>query len=201
MTIYVENTGEVQDSYALFEVLERQVESRGDGTGEYIWPRQQRKDGKWFGFDQRILAQKKAQYFDQGKFRSQYYNDPSDSDSSVIKQEHFQYYNRTALNQEGGYWYYKNTRLNVFAAIDFAYSMNNSADYTAIVVLGVDSQNNYYILDIERFKTNSIKEYFDKILQMYTKWEFRKIRAEITAAQSIIVKDLKENYIKPYNLS
>ena len=201
VTIYDETTGEIEDSFSLFEVFERQVESRGDGTGEYIWPRQQRKDGKWFGFDQRVLAQKKAQYFDTGKFRAQYYNDPSDSESSVIKAENFQYYIRSALRQESGYWYYQDRRLNVFAAIDFAYSTKITADYTAVVVIGVDAYNNYYILDIERFRTSSIKDYFDKILYLHNKWEFRKIRAEVSAAQSIIVKDLKENYIRQYNLN
>lgn len=201
VTIYDEDTGEVTDSYSLYEVFERQVESRGDGTGEYIWPRQQRKDGKWFGFDQRILAQKKAQYFDNAKFRSQYYNDPSDTESSAIRSEHFQYYNKNSLKQEGGYWTISGKRLNVFAAIDFAYSTSAKSDYTAIVVIGVDAYNNYYVLDIERFKTGSIQEYFNKILQLHVKWEFRKIRAEITAAQSVIVKDIKENYIKPYNLN
>lgn len=200
VTLFDEDTGEEVDSYSLYEVFERQVESRGDGTGEYIWPRQQRKDGKWFGFNQAILAQKKAQYFDQGRFRSQYYNDPSDSTSSAIQREHFQYYNQKAIKQINGDWYYGDRKLNIVAGIDFAYSLSNTADYTAIVVLGIDSYHNYYILDIERFKTNLIKEYFDKILSLYNKWEFRKLRAEITAAQSIIVKDLKENYIKPNNL-
>ena len=193
--------GQIEDSYHLWELFERQVESRGDGTGEYLWPRQQRKDGKWFGFNQQILAQKKAQYFDQTRFRAQYYNDPNDLSVSVIKPEHFQYYKKEHLYQQGGYWYYKQTRLNVFAAMDFAYSLNAKADYTAIVVVGVDPKNNYYVLDIERFKTVSIQEYFQKILSLYKKWEFRKLRAEVTAAQAVIVKDLKENYIKQYGLA
>jgi hypothetical protein len=40
-------------SEPLFETWEREVESVGDGTGEFLWPRQQGKDGKWFGFDAR----------------------------------------------------------------------------------------------------------------------------------------------------
>lgn len=201
VTIYDEDTGDIRDSYSLFEVFERQVEDRGDGTGTYLWPRTPAKNGKSFGFNQQILAQKKAQYFDQSKFRSQYYNDPSDSDSSVIKVEHFQYYDREKLNQKAGYWQIKGERLNVFAAIDFAYSTGVRSDYTAIVVIGVDAKKNYYVLDIERFKTDNIKVYFDHLLNLYNKWNFRKLRAEVTAAQSIIVRDLKENYIKVYDLS
>jgi len=201
VTIYDEESGEETDSYHLYEVFERQVESRGDGTGEFIWPRQQRKDGKWFGFNQRILAQKKAQYFDQGRFRAQYYNDPSSSDLSAIKSEHFKYYSQGQVKQQDGYWFYNGRRLNVFGGIDFAYSTNLKSDYTAIVVIGIDSDRNIYVLDIERFRTNNIREYFDKLLALHTKWEFKKLRAEITAAQSIIVRDLQENYIKKYGLN
>jgi len=91
--------------------------------------------------------------------------------------------------------------LNVFAAIDFAYSLRTEADYTAIVVVGVDQYHNYYVLDIDRFKTQAISEYFTRILRLQQKWKFRKIRAEVTAAQEVIVKDLKESYIRPQGLA
>ncbi len=38
-------------------------------------------------------------------------------------------------------------------------------------------------------------------MKMYEKWGFRQIRAEVSAAQTAIVTDLKENYIKPRGLS
>jgi hypothetical protein len=65
----------------------------------------------------------------------------------------------------------------------------------------VDYRGNHYILDVERFKTNLISDYFNKILQLHVRWDFRKIRAEVTAAQEIIVKDLKENYIRRHGLA
>ena len=61
----------------------------------------------------------------------------------------------------------------------------------------MDEDRYYYVLDIDRFKTNSIKDYFDRILTMHNKWEFKKIRAEVTVAQKVIVEDLKRNYIVP----
>src|SRR6185503_1074223 len=76
--------GHITEKVQLFEVKEYPVESAGDGTGEFLWPRQQRSDGKWFGFDDRILAQKRAQYVNKVHFRAQYYNDPHDVDSSPI---------------------------------------------------------------------------------------------------------------------
>ena len=195
------NDGELVSDELLYETYEAKVENHGDGTGQYLWPRQQRGDGKWFGFDQRVLAIKKAQYADKTKFRAQYYNDPNDTESAPIQRDLFQYYSKEKLERENGHWYIAGQRLNVFAAVDFAFSMEKRADYTAIVVVGVDSRHNYFVLDIDRFKTNRIGDYFQRILKMYRKWDFRKLRAEVTVAQNVIVKDLKENYIRPNGLA
>lgn len=196
----VNDEGEIINSEHLYEVYEKQVEDRGDGTGTFLWPRTQRADGKWFGFNQKILATKKSQYVDATKFRAQYYNNPNDVSSASISADMFQYYNRALVKQVMGRWYFKEQRLNVFASIDFAYSLGKRADYTAIVVVGVDAKNNYYVLDIDRFRTDTISTYFDHILRMYSKWGFRKLRAEVATIQKAIVKDLKENYIKVHGL-
>jgi phage terminase large subunit-like protein len=194
--------GNVISTHDLFEVFERQVESVGDGTGEFLWPRQQRSDGKWFGFDAKILADKRSQYLNRIHFRAQYYNDPHDMDSSPIQRDLFQYYDPQFLNAvRGVQWSYKGEQLNVVAAVDFAYSQAKKADFTTIVVVGASGSGNYYILDIDRFKTDKISEYYSHILKLYEKWWFRKIRAEVSAAQVVIVKDLKENYIRPNGLS
>jgi len=184
----------------IYEIFERPVEDRGDGTGEMLWPRSQRRDGKWFGFDIKVLAKKRGQYLDKGQFRAQYYNDPSDPDNVPIESSRFQYYERKLLKEEQGHWFYKDAKLNVFAAVDFAFSLSKKADYTAIVIVGVDSDNNIYVLDIDRFRTDRITDYFEHILQLSTKWSFRKLRAEVTVAQQAIVKQLKE-LIKQHGLS
>lgn len=193
--------GEITGSEPLYEVFERQVENRGDGTGEFLWPQQLRKDGKPFGFNREILAKKRAQYLDRVQFRAQYYNDPNDPDGGGVAKECFQYYDRAHLSRTNGYWFMKQTRLNVFAAIDFAYSSKTRADYTAIVVVGIDPNQNYYVLDIERFKTGLISEYFNKMLALHQKWDFRVISAEVTAAQQVIVDDIKQNYIRRHGLA
>ncbi len=195
------NDGELASDELLYETYQREVETNGDGTGQFLWPKQQRGDGRWFGFDQRVLAVKKAQYADRTKFRAQYYNDPNDAETSPIKRDDIQYWSPNQLIRDKGSWHYADSRLNVFAAVDFAFSLSNRADYTAIVVVGVDRRQNYYILDIARFRTNKIGEYFQEILKMYSKWDFRKLRAEVSVAQAVIVKDLKENYIRPNGLA
>lgn len=197
--IYDDN-GEKETEQSIYEVLEKAVESEGDGAGEFLWPRQRRKDGKWFGFDRQILAKKRGQYLDRGQFRAQYYNDPTDPDNVPVRKEKFQYFERKFLTRDNGVWYYRQNRLNVFAAVDFAFSLSKKADYTAIVVIGIDSNNSVYVLDIDRFKTDRINDYFDHILQLVMKWSFRKIRAEVTVAQAAIVRQLKD-LIRQHGLS
>lgn len=79
-----DDDGEVIDQEPIYEIFERAVEDAGDGTGEFLWPLQQRSDGKWFGFDQKILAKKRGKYLDRTQFRAQYYNDPNDPGSYVL---------------------------------------------------------------------------------------------------------------------
>ena len=169
--------------------------------GEFLWPRSQRKDGKAYGFDAQILARKKAKYIDASQFYAQYYNDPNDPGSQAISNTKFQYYDPKILKNIDGTWFIRERKLNCYAAIDFAFSRKKKADNTAILVVGIDSDNNYYVLDIKRFKTDRIIEYFNNILALHNKWGFRKIRAEVTVAQQAVVSELKESYIKPAGLA
>lgn len=193
MAIEVEDeTGVTTSAESVYEVFQREVEDRGDGQGEFLWPRQQRGDGKWFGFNDDILARKRAQYLDRSQFRAQYYNNPNDPDNEQVSRDLFQYYDRKYLEFTNGKWSINGRILNVFAAIDFAFSLSGNADYTALVIIGVDSTNNIYVLDIIRFKTQRISEYFENIFNAYLKWNFRKLRAEVTVAQSAIVAEIRE---------
>jgi hypothetical protein len=196
-----DEVGEIVGQDPLYEVMERQVESIGDGRGEFLWPRSQRRDGTWFGFNREILATKRAQYLDRVQFRAQYYNDPNDPEGAGIKREFFQYYDQRHVTRSAGKWYFKGRRLNIFAAVDFAFSLNKAADFSCVVVVGVDSDQNFYVLDIDRFKTDDISEYFKHILNAHVRWDFRKIIAETTAAQEVIVKTIKDSYIRPQGLA
>ena len=193
--------GELINKTPVYKIFERQVEDSNMGVGEFLWPRQQRSDGKWFGFNIEILAKKRAKYLDKRQFRAQYYNDPNDPGDQRINRDKFQYYEKEHLKQSGGYWYFKKERLNIFASVDFAYTANKRSDFTAIVVIGVDKDNNIYVLDIERFKTEKVSEIFENIRMLHAKWQFKKLGAEVTAGQKMIVRELKDGYIKPYGLS
>lgn len=190
-TLYDEN-GDIETEEEVYELFQRVVET----DGEFLWPKQSRADGKKFGFDDKELARIKAKYVDSTQFYAQYYNNPNSLENSRIGIDKFQYYERSFLQNKEGDWYFKDRKLNVYAAIDFAFSLRKQADYTALVVVGVDSQGNFYILEIDRFKTDRIVEYFNHIVKAWEKWGFRKLRAEVTVAQQTIVRELKESYIK-----
>jgi phage terminase large subunit-like protein len=64
-------------------------------------------------------------------------------------------------------------------------------------VVGIDADRRYYILEIDRFKTAEIKDYYKRILDLYIKWDFKKLIAEVTAAQQAIVNELKSSYFVP----
>lgn len=177
------------DRRKVWEIQEYAVEEEG----VFLWPRTVRpSDGKFFGFDKQTLARIEAEYSDRTQFFAQYYNDPNERDTNRIDRSRFQYYDQKFLKRQSGNWYYKRNRLNVYAAIDFAFSLKKRADYSAIVVIGIDADNSIYILDIDRFKTDKISEYFKRITTLHSKWDFRKLRAEVTVAQAIIVRDLKD---------
>ena len=183
-----DNDGNVIERRPVWDIKEYAVES--DGT--FIWPRVVRADGKAFGFDRSVLARIRAEYSDKIQFYAQYYNDPNDPSSDRISRDRFRYFNPRLLKKEGLYWQYNGYKLNIYAAVDFAYSLSATADYTAIVVIGIDCEGNIFVLDIDRFKSFKVYEYFQHILALHSKWNFKKLRAEVTAAQKTIVDSIQD---------
>lgn len=181
-----DETGQLTGKKPRWQIYERVVEEHG----EFLWPRQYRSDGRWFGFDDTILSEIKSEYEDKTQFYAQYYNNPEDPESVKLDRSNFMYYSPKFLTYEDG-WSYQGNKLNVYAAIDFAFSMSTKADYTSIVVVGVNSESEYYVLDIERFRTDNIADYFKAIMDTYRRWEYKVLRAEVVAAQSAIVKEIK----------
>lgn len=183
-----DDKGEIIGRENQWDLLQKSVEE----NGEFLWNRQKRSDGKYYGFDFKELSRIKAGYVDKSQFYAQYYNDPNDSSEAPITPDMFMYYNREHLHTVGGNYYLRDKLLNVFGAVDFAYSFSHRADSTCIAVVGVDSEKNYYILELDRFKTDRIQDYYDHIINLHTKYSLRKLRAEVTVAQQVIVTALKD---------
>lgn len=183
------DSGEFIGTKDQWSVFERVVEK----DGEFIWARTKAPNGKYYGYDMGVLAKIKAGYdSDITQFYAQYYNNPNAAGASGFSPDVFQYYNPDKLHTEGGNWYLNGEPLNVFAAIDFSYTISRRADYTVIAVVGYSASKYYYVLAIDRFQTTEIQEYFRHIMSLHSKYNFKKLSAECTAAQSVIVKALKQ---------
>ncbi len=192
MLVYDEKSQEVVDKIPVWDIKEHVVETEN----QFLWPRTVRPDGKAFGFNLNVLARIRAEYSDVTQYYAQYYNNPNSPGSERVDRNKFQYYDQSFVKRKNGEWFFNNRRLNLYASIDFAFSLSKAADYTAIVVIGIDGEGDIYVLDIDRFKSDKISEYFSHIASLHAKWEFKKLRAEVTVAQKIIVNDLKEHIKK-----
>ena len=187
--------GNELETRPVYEVFEATLENspNRDGTGEYLWPVQKRTDGKEYGFDIAIRAKKYATYLDKLQFYAQYYNDPTDPENIRIEPDNFRYYDKKYVERRGGDWWFKDRRLNIYAGIDFAWTMSKRSDYTALVIIGVDDDKNILILDIDRFKTDKISVMWDHVYNMHYKWGIKTLRAETNVGQKLIVEQFKDH--------
>ena len=165
-----------------------------DGTGEFLWPISKNVDtGDAYGFDAQTLAIIRADYESKGQlvqFFCQYYNNPNAIDLQRISRGHFQYYDRKNLKVVGRDVFLRDKKLNVFAAMDVAWTDSATADYTAIAVIGMDDDENVFVIDLVQFKTINFSEYYNEVMALHHKWNFRKITVETNAGGAHVKNEL-----------
>lgn len=188
-----DDEGEQIDEKPLFTTIKYSVETNGD----FLWPRTKGPDGKWYGWDKTILGRKKAQAMDKVQYAAQYYLDLSSALHNRVDPNNFNYYNPELLKLDAyGRLAYNGKRLNVFAGIDLAFSIGRDADYTAVVVIGADCDNNIFILDIDRFRTDKLDVQVEALIRMANKWSFKLLRIEANGPQkgaAVYIKDQIHN--------
>lgn len=104
------------------------------------------------------------------EFMAQYHNEPISSENQVFKEEMFKSWRQ---RPEGMY---------VAMAVDLAISQKTEADYTALVVAGMDPQWNVYVLDYLRGKW-SPSEIVDNIFDMQSRWKPNMVGMETNGFQ------------------
>lgn len=108
-----------------------------------------------------------------------------------------QYLNRI-VNPEDAYFrninYYNNfdevpKKLYIICTLDPAISEKKSADYTAIPIVGIDTQNNFWVLDYVRahFKPFDV---IKAMLLMYQKWHPHAFGVEVNGFQKVLKWEL-----------
>lgn len=185
-----------------WDLMERVVEDSPDRSklGRYLWPRTEStaEPDKWYGFNAKELAKIQADYVaHQGAvhFYAQYYNDPNDVGTQRIDRSKFQYYEPKFLNQSKGKIYHKGKKLNVYAAMDVAWSETERSDYTALAVIGIDHDGYIYILALDRFRTSDFLVYYEHIISLQADWGFRRLLVETNAAGSLVAQEI-ENHVR-----
>jgi phage terminase large subunit-like protein len=116
------------------------------------------------------LEKIKQDYIAKGQgylFYQEYQNDPVSGENRKFKLEKIKYYDAsTEMGLQG-------KLINHYIAIDRAYSLDKVADFTGIVVIATDQENNWYVKLAERFKGTEkdliskifdLKHYFDPIM-------------------------------------
>ena len=108
------------------------------------------------------LMDKKLQMEMEGKgaskFYQEYLNEPVDDENRTF---HMEWFNKTFKPED-----LKNKVLNRYAVLDVAQSKKDNADFTAVVIVDIDSQNNWYIQRAKRYKVN-ITELVDLIFEIH----------------------------------
>ena len=189
----------------LWDIFERVVEDspHRTGDGNYLWPKMHVPGVGTFGMDQTELAKKKAMLTyngDMAGFFSQYYNDPNDSSQYRISRDCFQYIDPKFLKKTDGYWYYGDKQLKLTVAIDLAFTAggvkSKRRDYTAMCVLGRDSEGYLYVLDLDRFQTDKLEVYYQRIFEMQEQWGFREIYIETNHGGQLVKTYIEDNVRK-----
>ncbi len=144
-----------------------------DDGFEPLWP------GKFTRLD--FLSKLKEEGW--AHFSSQYLNDPVPEEDAIFKRTWFKYYTTDDI---------KGRLLNKFLLIDPALSLAKDADYTAMIVVGVDEYNNWFILDIVRRRL-SPKDLIDEIFKLHAKWDLIDTGLEQVAFSKVIGFSLRDD--------
>lgn len=196
----ITDDGVIVGKKPVWDVFAREVEDQGNGFGTFIWPRT-KGFKKNYGFDTKVLLQKKAEYEangERGSYYSQYYNKVTDPESDRLERSDFQYYNRKALHREDhGVWFYDGFRLRLGAGMDVAFTditetRGSQADFTAIAVIGVNEIGQVFILDLAVFKTDKFDAYYEAVDRLYRKWGFPKITVETNAGGKFVAREIRK---------
>jgi predicted phage terminase large subunit-like protein len=124
-------------------------------------------------FIQYLKTSKGAEYY------SQYENNPIDEENQLFKRGMFQYWNQRPLG------------LYISMPVDLAISEKQSADYTAIPVLGMDKEFNIYVLDYIKGRWGP-SEIIGNIFQMQAKWKPNAVGMETNGFQRTLKLAVEE---------
>lgn len=145
-----------------------------------VYDRAIRKDGSLF-FPERhsidILEQKRRE-MGSYKFSNQMLNEIIPDSEQEFKKAWIQYYDVVPDN------------VHTFAFIDPAISLESTADFTAVVIVSIDPENNWYVRKAKRFRITAT-ETIELIFEIYDTFKPKRIGVETVAYQQSLMHFLQ----------
>jgi predicted phage terminase large subunit-like protein len=170
----------VQDTQKGLFVASGKEIVRLDGEPEVLWS--DYRSYKWLSDErERLMSEGDVAYFYQ-----EYQNIPMDDSFRVFKKEHIQYWDGSfGYNNDQPVIYLaedgerREVPINIFFGVDPASSENVKADYTVIMVVGVDKEHNIYVIDYFRGQVTPM-DGADKIFELAEVYKPKEIKIEET---------------------
>lgn len=148
-----------------------------------LWPDQ---------FPLEKLRAKKQEFIEAGmvnKFAQEYMNDARDISGAAFKIDRIQYYTGN-FHSEDRFAYIKSNNeyipVNIYMGVDIAATATSTSDFQVIVVMGIDSEKNRYVIEYfrERIPTFDLPQH---IIDMAKKYQpVKRATIETVAAQEMV---------------
>ena len=138
------------------------------------------------------LKAKKQEFIEAGmvnKFAQEYMNDARDISDAAFKIDRIQYYTGNFVSEDKFAYIKMNNDyvpINVYMGVDIAATATQKSDYQVIVVIGIDSEKNRYVIEYfrERIPTFDLPQH---IIAMAKKYQpMKRATIETVAAQEMV---------------
>tara|TARA_X000001382_G_scaffold30313_1_gene19441 strand:- start:2966 stop:4543 length:1578 start_codon:yes stop_codon:yes gene_type:complete len=154
-----------------------------DSEGNALW-------GSYFSKEK--LGDIRKRFEDVGlthKFAQEYLNEARDLENAKFKTERLEYYDHEFESRDG-FAYIVNSKdaipVNIYIGVDLAYEANESSDFQVIMIIGIDSNRNIYVIDYMR-EHMPLYDMPEQILEYAREYSpVKRVNVEHVGAQGII---------------
>ena len=97
-------------------------------------------------------------------------------EKQIFKKQYFKYYDSSTIKEKN---------LSIFTTVDVAIGQNDKNDFTSVTTVGVNSDNHWFVLDINYGRMNP-SEQIDAIFDAVVKWRPLTVGVEKVAYQAAL---------------
>tara|TARA_R110000850_G_scaffold8571_5_gene31694 strand:+ start:1015 stop:2598 length:1584 start_codon:yes stop_codon:yes gene_type:complete len=152
-------------------------------NGDVLWPSY---------FSREKLDDIRSRFEDVGlshKFAQEYLNEARDLQNAKFKTDRLEYYDHEFESRDG-YCYVVNSKeaipIHVYIGVDLAYEATQSSDFQIIMVIGIDSDRNIYVIDYMR-EHIPLYDMPDQIFEYAREYSpVKRVNVEHVGAQGIV---------------